>query len=105
MSAINTLKILLNNEDSLIKIIKHPRKSMFFDGDSTWINKGDSALFDVIMDYYEGAEVFELGGLYLLHKPSFIVDNDANNAKLDRLCKDSIALYKGKVSLSISRQT
>ena len=49
---------------------------MFFDRRSTWIKEGGNALFDVIIDSDDGAEVCELVGLCLLHKLSFIVDND-----------------------------
>ena len=59
-----------------IKIIKHPRKSMFFDRPSTWIKEGYNALSDVIKDSYDGAEVCELVGRNFLHKLSFIVDKE-----------------------------
>ena len=48
-----------------INTIMHSRKSLLFDGNGTWIKKNGS-LFDVTMGSYDGAEVCELVGIYLL---------------------------------------
>ena len=50
-------------------IIKHARKSLPFNKSETWMKK-DSGLFDVAMGAFEGAEVCELVGNFLLHKLS-----------------------------------
>ena len=50
-------------------IIKHSRKSLLFNKSETWMKK-DSALFDVAMGAFDGAEVCELVGYFLLHKLS-----------------------------------
>ena len=45
----------------------HARKSLLFTNDSTWVKKGDDPSFDVTMGSFDGAEVCELVGLYILN--------------------------------------
>ena len=47
------------------KIINHVRKSLLFNKQQNWIKK-ESGLFDVTMGAYDGAEVCELVGSFLL---------------------------------------
>ena len=48
-----------------LKTILHARKSLLFNAEHTWIKK-EGGLFDVTMGAYDGAEVCELVGTYLL---------------------------------------
>ena len=48
-----------------INIIMHSRKSLLFDNGTAWIKK-DNSSFDVTMGSYDGAEVCELVGLFIL---------------------------------------
>ena len=48
-----------------IDVIYHARKSLLFDGSHIW-NEKQGGLFDVLMGSYDGAEVCELVGTYLL---------------------------------------
>ena len=76
-------------------------------------------MFDVTMGSYDGAEIFELVGLYLLNPFSTVINkssvdlyrydgqaaiNNANGAKLDRIRKDIIAVFQEE-GLLISKQT
>jgi len=54
----------IDNED--IEIIKHSRKALLFNKGTVWKKKNNSTLFDVTMGSYDGAEVCELVGVYLL---------------------------------------
>ena len=56
----------ISEED--VEIIMHSRKTVLFDKDEPWVKRGDSPMFDVAMGCYDGAEVCELVGLYILHK-------------------------------------
>jgi len=56
----------ISEED--VETIMHSRKTLLFDKDETWVKRGDSPMFDVAMGCYDGAEVCELVGLYILHK-------------------------------------
>ena len=53
-----------------VEIILHSRKTLLFDKNEPWVKRGDSPMFDVAMGCYDGAEVCELVGLYILHKLS-----------------------------------
>ena len=51
--------------DSIISIINHSRRSLLFDKTSAWVKKGNNSLFDVTMGSYDGADVYQLVGLFV----------------------------------------
>ena len=57
-------KVQISNDDK--KIIYHARKYLLFNEEGTWMKK--DGLFDVTMGAYDGAEVCELVGTFLLDK-------------------------------------
>ena len=62
-------KTIVTTEES--EIILHARKSLLFNGDDVWVRKtkkGTAQLFDTTMGSYDGAEVCELVGLFMLDK-------------------------------------
>ena len=63
------------------EIIWHARKSLLFGDHSTWVKK-ESGQFDVTMGSYDGAEICELVGLYLLDQLSRLFN------------KENIGLYR-----------
>ena len=67
--AIKFAKLYHPVTDSDIEIIRHARKSVLFSNQNTWV-KAKGANFDVTMGAYDGAEVCELVGLFLLSKLS-----------------------------------
>lgn len=48
------------------EVIKHSRRSLLFNDGADWVKK-DGSDFDVTMGSYDGAEICELVGLYMLH--------------------------------------
>ena len=60
-------RVNITNEDKVI--IKHARKSLLYDNREPRMKK-DSGLFDVTMGVYNGTEVCELVGTFLLYKLS-----------------------------------
>ena len=50
-----------------ISIIKQARKSLLFNNGKPWIKNNNSNLFDVTMGSYDGAEICELVGLFILN--------------------------------------
>ena len=107
-SALFYAKTLITISDDIIQLIKQARKSLLFTEGNIWMKKGENALFDVTMGSYDGGEICELVGIYLLGKLSNIVDRNniglyrddglcvienANGPKLDRLRKDIIAIF------------
>jgi len=72
-----------------MEIIFHARKSLLFNSGESWMKKGDS-LFDVTMGAFDGAEVCELVGCFLLHL--ITRSYDKNNVGLYR--DDGLAVFK-----------
>ena len=64
--SINYAKSTTTIEDEVITTIFHACKSLLFDKTSVCVKK-DNPDFDVTMGNYDGAEVCELVGLYLLN--------------------------------------
>ena len=60
------------------KIIFHARKSLLYHNGTPWVKRGGSGVFDVTMGSYDGTEVCDLVGLYLLSiiGPKFNENND-----------------------------
>ena len=68
---------LIDISNDHITIIKHVRKSLLFHNDKVWVkNNNQHSLFDVTMGSYDGAEVCELVGLFLLNKLAVTFGND-----------------------------
>ena len=66
--SINFAKSIVRLTEEEENILKHARMSFLFLGGEPWIKKGTNGNFDVPMGSYDGAEVCELVGLYLLNK-------------------------------------
>ena len=62
----------MTNHD--ISIIKHCRKTLLFNNNQPWQKKSGGPDFHVPMCCYDGAEVCELVGIYILNKLSNIID-------------------------------
>ena len=63
--AISFAQTKVDIDPKIIDVILHARKSLLFTSEGTWVKK-DGNLFDVTMGSYDGAEVCELVGLYLI---------------------------------------
>ena len=55
-------------QHKVINIVKHARKSLLFHDNNLWVKKEGNPLFEITMGSYDGAEVCELVGPYLLSK-------------------------------------
>ena len=117
--AINFAKSITEITQDEINIIWHSRKSLLFDKSEIWTKKGDEELFDVTMGSWDGAEVCELVGLYILNEaePKFGKDNiglyrddglsslhNHSGPQADRARKDLIQIFK-QHGLSITVET
>ena len=60
----------------------HCRKSLLVDNETAWTKKNHSNMFDVTMGSFDGAEVYELIGLFLLDNLS------------DKYGKNDVGLYR-----------
>ena len=68
VKALTWAKTYIDITEREMKIIMNARKSMLFYNHGIWIKKGDNPYFDVTMGSYDGAEICELVGLYLLYE-------------------------------------
>ena len=89
VNAINYSKQFTVIDDHTINTIFHCRKSLLFSSDGTWIKK-DGSLFDVTMESFDGAEICELVGLFMLHNLANVLG--AHNIGLYR--DDGLAVLK-----------
>ena len=60
-------KHFTKNPDKSIEIIYHSRKTLLFSGNNMWIKKSGDSNFDVTMGSFDGAELCELVGLFILY--------------------------------------
>ena len=74
-----------------IDVINHARKSLLFDGSNTWIKKQGGS-FDVSMGAYDGAEVCELVGTYMLN----VLPKKYNKNDFGLYRDDGLAVLKKK---------
>ena len=105
--------------DYIIKLIIRTKKSFFSAEGNIWMEKVESALFDVTIGSHDGAEVCELVVIYLLGKLSsiiyekniglyrgdrlYVIEN-ANGSQLDGLRKGVFAIFHN-VGLKITIDT
>ena len=66
LKAITYAKTLVNISDEEISTIMHSRKSLLFNNTDIWKKKNGDSDFDVTMGSFDGAELGELVGLYIL---------------------------------------
>ena len=94
-----------------IDTINHARKSLLFDFKDTWIKSenGKTNIFDVTMGSFDGAEVCEMVGLYILHQLKTNIKDfhfglyrddglgyteNMTNSGLERLKKHIVKIFK-----------
>ena len=70
--AISFAKLFTQIDDDAIQIIEHSRKSLLLNKKEAWI-KNSNSLFDVTVGSFNGAEICELVGLFILNKLSNII--------------------------------
>ncbi len=60
-------KTITTITDEQESIIYHARKSLLFHGNTPWVKKNNDSMFDVTMGSFDGAEICDLVGLFLLN--------------------------------------
>ena len=66
-SSISFARFITTISDSVLNITHCSRKSLLFEKASAWVKRGNNFFFDVMMGSYDGAEICELVGIYLLN--------------------------------------
>ena len=74
------------------------RKLLLFDKGNTWMKKG-GYLFDVAMGAYDGAEVCELVGTFLLEKTSEI----SNKSNIGLYRDDDLSIFRNKSGAQLEK--
>ena len=97
--SINHAKLYTHISDDDIEIIMHARKSLLFDNDISWTKKNSENTFDVTMGSFDGAEICELVGLYILS----ILSNRYNKQQLGLYRDDGLAAFYNKSSKDCDR--
>ena len=106
-----------NFTEESMNIILNARKSFLFFNNQPWEKKG-SETFDVTMGSYDGAEICELVGLYILHKLEDIIPQkhlgiyrddglavlQGSGPQLERTRKNIIAIFKA-MNLRVTAET
>lgn len=109
-------------QPSDIDIIMHARKSLLFDDEQAWMKKEKDGTFDVTMGSYDGAEICELVGAFILSKLEQIlgktdvglyrddglsVVKNTSGPAADRLRKDIIRVFQSlglRVTIEVNRK-
>ena len=107
--AVNFAKRHIDISQENIELIFHCRKTLLYHGETPWIKKKNGGRFDVSMGSYDGAEVCEIVGLFLLdilsHRyekkdmglyrdDGLAVFKNHNGHQNDRVRKDLISFFK-----------
>ena len=90
-------KVQITEDDK--KIIYHSRKSLLFDKGNTWMKKRGGDIFDVAMGAYDGAEVCELVGTFLLEKISEV----CNKSNIGLYRDDGLSIFRNKSGTQLEK--
>ena len=63
-------RTIITIEAKVIDAIKLARKSLLFSKEGTWVKRDENPSFDITMGSFDGTEVCEIVGIYLLEKLS-----------------------------------
>ena len=69
-----TIRVISDDDKA---IIKHSKNTLLFHNIQHWEKISGDPHFDVPMDSYNGAEICELVGIFILNKLSSIIDKNA----------------------------
>ena len=89
--ALTFAETIINLDDQDKKIIYHSRKSLLFNQEQTWMKKGND-LFDVSMGAYDGAEVCELIGIFLLN----LLGRQYDTKNIGLYRDDGLSIFKNR---------
>ena len=87
--AIQYATTIMEISDSDKAIIKHSRKTLLFHNNLPWEKKSGDPDFEVPMGCYDGAEICELVGIFILNKISNIIDKNS----IGLYCDDGLGVF------------
>ena len=86
MKSLNYAKSIEAIDENVVKVIMRSRKSLLFD---VWVKK-ENANFDVTMGSYDGAELCELTGLYILN----VLSSEFGKEKIGLYRDDGLSCFQ-----------
>ena len=86
MKSLNYAKSIEAIDENVVKVIMRSRKSLLFD---VWVKK-ENANFDVTMENYDGAELCELTGLYILN----VLSSEFGKGKIGLYRDDGLSCFQ-----------
>ena len=88
--SIDFAKTITDIEEHELCVIFHCRKSLLYNGNEPWVKKQGNQDFDVTMGSYDGAEVCELVGLYMLD----LLSKNLGTENIGLYRDDGLAIFK-----------
>ena len=99
--AINYAKSMIDIDNQELAIIMQSRKTLLFQNGEPWVKKSNDEEFDVPQGCFDGAEVCETTGLWLLHQLSHVINKsdiglyrDDGLGKVENMSKPQIERMK-----------
>ncbi len=89
--AIDWANKLTSIPDQHKTIIYHARNSLLFNNKTPWVKRNNQSFFDVTIGSYDGAEICELVGLFILNELSKTLGKDRVSLYRD----DGLVLLRG----------
>ena len=89
--ALDHAKQFTNVSPKDVNMIMHARKSLLFANNKVWVKKSGDTSFDVTMGCFDGAEICELVGLYIL----YLLGNKFGNDNMGLYRDDGLACFHG----------
>ena len=98
--AISYAKSLVDITEEEYSIIMHSWKILFFQNSEPWVKKDGNEDFDVLKGCYDGAEICELVGSFILNQLGSIIDKNDKGLYRD----DSLEVFRGISKPMIERK-
>ena len=98
--AISYAKSLIDITEEEYSIIMHSWKILFFQNSELWVKKDGNEDFDVPKGCYDGAEIYELVGSFILNQLGSIIDKNDNGLYRD----NGLEVFRGISKPMIERK-
>ena len=98
--AISYAKTITDIDDDQLSIIMQSRKTLLLTNNEPWIKKSGEKTFDVPMGCYDGAELCELVGTYILNK----LKNVTNKENIGLYYDDGLVIFQNIPKTEIERK-
>ena len=100
IDAINFAKSSINITEQGLSIIMQSRKTLLFQNSESWVKKTGNEYFDVPMGCYDGADICELVGSFILNKLTSII----NKSNIGLYRDDGLGIFQNVSKPEIERK-